>query len=124
VPQSTKPQAESPQSDLGSYTPEFITQLWTQLKLPITAGEFVNSDGESFKLPKSPTWTSNFGRSLCILDVDTRPIDGEGDILQGEPLMFSKLRPLSAGMMAHYNYGKRRPTSPSRTQYIYMQSVI
>lgn len=86
-----------------------VRDLWAPLLHPVDAKSFTDVDGEEHLLSKPPLHTKKLGKRLCVLDVDSRKLDGEGQILNKEPQEWKKLRPLSAGVLAHYLYGEDIP---------------
>ncbi|KIM94355.1 hypothetical protein OIDMADRAFT_106766 [Oidiodendron maius Zn] len=62
------------------------------------------SDGVKFEIPQDPVWTKPLGKRLCIVDIDTRPLNGTNDILNTEDFDWPQYHPTSAGMMGHYLY--------------------
>ncbi|KAF2755653.1 hypothetical protein EJ05DRAFT_109762 [Pseudovirgaria hyperparasitica] len=84
---------------------ELIRQLWEPQKLDITAPEFVDQDGDLHKLPAEPFIKEKLGKRLLILDVDTRPYDGEGELFNTKKEWdWNTVKHLSAGIIGHYMY--------------------
>lgn len=83
--------------------------LFEPLKLPITAPSWTASDGVKFEIPQDPVWTKPLGKRLCIIDIDTRPLNGTNDILNTGDFDWPQYHPTSAGMMGHYLYSESLP---------------
>lgn len=72
----------------------------------IDAAVFRDYAGNEWETPGEPLWTKPLGKKLCIVDIDTRPLDGKDEILDENPLNWDTTHPLAAGMLNHYMYGK------------------
>ena len=59
-----------------------------------------------FALNEPPRFTESLGKDLLILDVETRPLDGEGQILNGRPLNLDHATFDTMSRLDHYMYGK------------------
>jgi hypothetical protein len=82
--------------------------LYEPVLHPVAAPNFTDEDGETFYLPKgegAPRFKKGLDKRVLILDVDSRPLGSEGQILSKE-LKWKGLRPLAAGMLSHYMYGE------------------
>ena len=86
-----------------------ISLLFDPLKLSITAPRWTDSDGVVFELPNRIVWRKPLGKRLCIIDIDTRPLNDTNEILNDGPLDWGKYGLTSAGMMGHYLYGEPNP---------------
>ncbi|KAK1759990.1 hypothetical protein QBC47DRAFT_373412 [Echria macrotheca] len=86
--------------------PSLIRALWAPLVVPITAPSFTTLDGTVKKLPppNELVHTESLGKRICILDVDTRPLDEEGDVFGGKLPTWDNIKPRSAGFLSHYLY--------------------
>lgn len=80
--------------------------MWAPLVLPITAPTFTTLDGTEKELPPAHELihTEPLGKRVCILDVDTRPLNTTGDIFSPDPLLYHTMEPRSAGFLSHYLY--------------------
>ncbi|KAH8667123.1 hypothetical protein BX600DRAFT_511988 [Xylariales sp. PMI_506] len=83
---------------------ELIRQPWETEKLDITAPVFIDQDGDTHRLPRDPVYKKKLGKRVVILDMDTRPFDHEGELLNPLPWDWNKVEHLSAGIMSHYLY--------------------
>lgn len=97
---ATKPQLDS--------LPDILRALWQPLVLPITEPRFVTLDGTEKLLPppEELIWHKPLGKRICILDVDTRELSGEGSIFTDRLPSFDKLGSPSAGFLSHYLYAQ------------------
>lgn len=53
----------------------------------------------------TPVWTESLGERLCIVDIDTRALNGSGQILSKEGFRWDDVEYTGAGMLNHYLYG-------------------
>ncbi|KAL2017428.1 hypothetical protein VTK56DRAFT_2084 [Thermocarpiscus australiensis] len=85
---------------------ELIRALWAPLVVPITAPTFMPLNGTEKQLPppEELIHTEPLGKRVCILDVDTRELDGESSIFAQRPPSWDKLGSPSAGFLSHYLY--------------------
>jgi hypothetical protein len=74
--------------------------------LPITAERFVSPTGKVYSLKDQPRFTESLGKDLLILDVETRPLHGNGQILNGRPLNLDDATFDTMSRLDHYMYGK------------------
>jgi hypothetical protein len=95
----------NPSSDLAA----IISALFEPIKLPITAASWTDFDGLEFSIPKNPVWTTSLGKRLCIIDIDTRPLNASNQILNTGYFDWAHYGTTSAGMMGHYLYGESPP---------------
>lgn len=79
------------------------------MKPSINARSWTNSEGVEYKLPGDPIWTSAMGSRIALVDIDTRGLDGPGEIMSPGPLYWENLTFTSAGMMGHYLYSMYFP---------------
>ncbi|KAJ5537865.1 Galactosyl transferase [Penicillium frequentans] len=77
-----------------------------QNSLPITADRFVSPAGKVFALSEPPRFTESLGKDLLILDVETRPLDGEGQILNDRPLDLDHATFDTMSRLDHYMYAR------------------
>lgn len=87
-------------------TPDLIRALWAPLVVPITAPTFTTLGGIEKRLPapEELVHTQPLGKRICILDVDTRDLDGDGSIFWDKLPSWDKLGRPSAGYISHYLY--------------------
>lgn len=71
---------------------------------PIDAANFTDEDGIVHHLGGEPRFRKKLGKKVLILDVDSRPLTGDGQIMN-EKLPWKGMRPLSAGMLSHWMFG-------------------
>jgi hypothetical protein len=62
------------------------------------------ADGDEYFLPGEPIWSNPLGKDLCIVDVDTRPLN-ETNQLMNEEFNWQTIEGVSVGMLNHYLYG-------------------
>ena len=89
-----------------------VKALFRPILHPIDAANFTDEDGAVHRLPGEPRFRKKLGKRVLILDVDSRPLTGDGQILNKE-LKWKGARPLSAGMLGHYMYGEGSMTRGS-----------
>lgn len=85
---------------------------------------FYTPDGKEWTLSEEPIWKSEFGRGLCIVDVDTRPADGLHQAWSQDKSGYQPLDETSAGRLNHYLYGKRLPLLSNRIFELMSSSPI
>lgn len=119
--------------------PDVLRALWAPSTLPIDAPVFKTLDGTEKKLPPHDQLVvkESFGKRLCILDVDTRPHNGDGGIFGKRLPSWDTLSHQSAGFLSHYTYAMihnytykfvRSPTysdrAPHWTKVIFTQELL
>ncbi|KAF2423575.1 hypothetical protein EJ08DRAFT_444622 [Tothia fuscella] len=106
--------------------PDIIKALYKPLVTPVAASSFVDRHGRKHELPGDPVWIRSLGRRLCIVDIDTRPLDEENMIMNPAQMNWDNFQPVSAGMLNHYMYALihgytyhfiRTPPAPDRAPY-------
>lgn len=71
----------------------------------IDAPTFVDpTDDIEYSLPIKPIWTNPLGKKLCIVDIDTRPLNETGQLMNDE-FNWETMEGVSIGMLNHYLYG-------------------
>ena len=83
-----------------------IRELYRPIALPITAQNFTDEDGDVYQLPAEPRFNKPLGKKVLILDIDSRPLNGPGQLMNKGKLEWHNMRPLSAGMLSHYMFGR------------------
>ncbi|KAF2756936.1 hypothetical protein EJ05DRAFT_486945 [Pseudovirgaria hyperparasitica] len=96
--------AETSADDLSFIN--IVRALWKPLAVDITQKSFTDREGNVHTMGKAPYYTKKLGKKLVILDVDTRPLDKEGEVNAPEAPTWENLHHLSAGIMSHYLYAK------------------
>ncbi|KAH8703180.1 hypothetical protein BGW36DRAFT_312173 [Talaromyces proteolyticus] len=86
-----------------SDTHHLIPLLYKPFVHPVDASKFVNHDGQTYELTEPPRFTEPLGKKVLILDVDTRPLNGEGGMLN-ETMQYDSITHQTAGMLNHYLY--------------------
>jgi hypothetical protein len=81
-----------------------IRELYRPIALPITAQNFTDEDGDVYQLPAEPRFNKPLGKKVLILDIDSRPLNSPGQLMNKEKLEWHNMRPLSAGMLSHYMF--------------------
>ena len=89
-----------------------IKALYGPILHPIDAANFTDEDGDVYRLHGKPKFTQKLGKKVLILDIDSRPLTGKGQLMNKE-LKWKGMRPLSAGMLSHYMFGKQGTFSGS-----------
>jgi hypothetical protein len=51
-------------------------------------------------------WGTALGTKLCIVDIDTRPLNGDKQVFDPRNVTWSQLEQIAGGMLNHYVYGK------------------
>jgi hypothetical protein len=108
-PSTTKSAAPSAQPPQSTTVPSIsfedaIRAIYAPLLHPIDAPFFVDpTDGQVYNTNQT-IWTEGLGKQLCIIDVDTRPLN-ETDQLMNEDFNWQTISGVSVGMLNHYLYG-------------------
>ncbi|KAK3375560.1 hypothetical protein B0T24DRAFT_647885 [Lasiosphaeria ovina] len=100
------PATNTSTADLDNLS-SLVRALWRPLILPITEPSFTTYDGETKRLPPESELAhrSSLGSRLLILDVDTRPHVGDGEVFNPTtPPLWSNLDIHSAGFLSHSLY--------------------
>ncbi|KAK3937954.1 hypothetical protein QBC46DRAFT_174552 [Diplogelasinospora grovesii] len=118
---------------------DVIRALWAPLVLPVTEPTFTTLDGDKKHLPPTEQLihTKSLGKRICILDVDTRGLSGDGDVFGSHLPTWGNLAFSSAGFLSHYLYAQihgytykfvRAPTyhdrAPHWTKVIFTQELL
>jgi hypothetical protein len=82
-----------------------IKALYRPMLHPVDAANFTDEDGKIHRLGGEPRFKKKLGKNVLILDIDSRALDGEGQLMNEELKWGPKMRPLSAGMLSHYMFG-------------------
>ncbi|CAP99276.1 Pc22g19880 [Penicillium rubens Wisconsin 54-1255] len=82
----------------------FIQDLYRPYIHPIDALEFDDQNGKTYSLPQMPRFTKPLREKILILDVDTRPLDGPGELLNGTRLNTTSAHHNTIGRLSHYIY--------------------
>lgn len=83
-----------------------IDALYRPYIHPITAPDFTDAAGETFRLEGEPYYTEGLGKRVLILDADTRPMTDDGQLISKGGMKWPNPEPMAAGMLSHYLYGK------------------
>jgi hypothetical protein len=81
-----------------------IKALYGPILHPVDAANFTDEDGDVYRLHGDPKFKKSLGKKVLILDIDSRPLTGPGQLMNSE-LKWKGMRPLSAGMLSHYMFG-------------------
>jgi hypothetical protein len=93
-----------PADDISMAT--VVKALYGPILHPVDAANFTDEDGDVYKLQGEPRFKQKLGKKVLILDIDSRPLTGDGQLMN-EELKWKGMRPLSAGMLSHYMFGMR-----------------
>lgn len=104
--------AEKEDEDDDLSMEKVIKALYRPVLHPIDAANFTDEEGKIHHLPGEAQFKEKLGKRVLILDIDSRPLDGEGQLLDPN-LKWRGMRPLSAGMLSHYMFGKSPSLIPS-----------
>jgi hypothetical protein len=91
-----------PTEDISMAT--IIKALYGPILHPVDAANFTDEDGDVYRLNSDPKFKKSLGKKVLILDIDSRPLTGPGQLMSKE-LKWKGMRPLSAGMLSHYMFG-------------------
>jgi hypothetical protein len=117
MPSSLKSQTQFPYTQNVSLPPDdlsmptIIKALYGPILHPVDAANFTDEDGDVYRLHGEPRFKQKLGKRVLILDIDSRPLTGPGQLMD-DNLKWKGMRPLSAGMLSHYMFGTADPRSP------------
>lgn len=80
-----------------------IKSLYQAMRVPITEG-FEDIHGVWHNASTRQPWKTPLGSKLCIVDIDTRRLNGTGQIME-EPLEWNNQHYTTPGILNHYLYG-------------------
>ncbi|KAF2428633.1 hypothetical protein EJ08DRAFT_636550 [Tothia fuscella] len=100
INQVPAPELQKPELNIA----EILQALYTPLKVPIDAQYFTDPEGRIFDNTLRPIWTESLGKKLCIVDIDTRALDGSEQVMGPNLLDWNHVDYSGAGMMNHYVY--------------------
>ncbi|KAF2804737.1 uncharacterized protein BDZ99DRAFT_525564 [Mytilinidion resinicola] len=83
---------------------EVLRLLYAPLKMQPTTPSFTDDLGRSYKLPAKPLFPNLLGKDLLVVDLETRPLDKNGQLLHKGAFRWGDLDYLSGGVMNHYTY--------------------
>ena len=92
-----------PTDDISMST--IIKALYGPILHPIDAANFTDEEGDVYRLNSDPKFREKLGKRVLILDIDSRPLTGKGQLMNSD-LKWNDMRPLSAGMLSHFMYGE------------------
>lgn len=95
-----------------------IKALYGPILHPVDAANFTDEDGDTHHLPGEPRFKERLGKRVLVLDIDSRPLTGDGQLMNQE-LKWKGMRPLSAGMLSHYMYGMVVRDAMFGTQWVF-----
>jgi hypothetical protein len=81
-----------------------IKALYGPILHPVDAANFTDEDGDVYRLHGEPKFKTGLGPKVLILDIDSRPLTGDGQLMNPD-LKWKGMRPLSAGMLSHFMFG-------------------
>ena len=89
-----------------------ITSLFRDFRVAVDADNFTGLNEAVFTLPsyehdEGPIFKHSLGRGILILDADTRPLDGPGNILNTTWSDLTKQSHQTKGRLSHYLFGTR-----------------
>jgi galactosyl transferase GMA12/MNN10 family len=81
-----------------------IQALWAPFIHPITEPTFTDRhNGLVHNYSGQPIWTESLGKKICIVDVDTRPLNDTNEVFNPE-FSWDKIDGVSPGILNHYLY--------------------
>jgi hypothetical protein len=82
-----------------------LQALYAPLLPAIDAPSFTSPEGIRYETTNESIWTESLGKKLCIVDIDTRALDDDGQVMGPNTLDWNNVDYSAAGMMNHYVYG-------------------
>lgn len=93
---------------------DLIKALYTPKLHPVDWPNYVDFEGVEHLMSNDPIWTESLGSRLCIVDIDTRPLNETNQVLNNEHLNWDTVDYTAAGMLNHYLYGNCIPPFDTR----------
>ncbi|KAF2103947.1 putative subunit of Golgi mannosyltransferase complex [Rhizodiscina lignyota] len=74
--------------------------------IPVHAESYKEFGGQEWQREGEALWTDSLGQRLCIIDLDDRARDTDGQIFNEKSWNFDTANGLSAGVLNHYMYAQ------------------
>ena len=84
---------------------EILRLLYAPLKFSPNTPAFTDDDGKVYRLPENQIYETKLGKGVCILDLETRPLDKKDQLMHDGDYSWKDLDYLSSGVLNHYTYG-------------------
>lgn len=84
---------------------EILRLLYAPLKFSPNTPAFTDDDGKVYRLPENQVYDTKLGKKVCILDLETRPLDKKDQLMHDGDYSWKDLDYLSGGVLNHYTYG-------------------
>lgn len=102
-----------PQLQTGPQNQDSLSRLFQELYAPIkpavTQPSVTGTDGKEYRITTEPQWEKSLGSKVLILDMDTRSLHGENQILNNNTVPWENIEQGSSGLLNHYMYCKSSP---------------
>ncbi|KAJ5084851.1 hypothetical protein NUU61_009430 [Penicillium alfredii] len=106
APPAPPPPPPSPADPPADKQTSVINSLFQPFLLPITAKQFISRSGKKFPLKKKPRITKPLGKDILIMDVETRPLDDAGKVLNRHLPDIEEVPYDTMGRLDHYMYAR------------------
>jgi hypothetical protein len=83
-----------------------LQTLFSHIVVSPTAQQFTTDDGVNHVIKNSPVWKKSLGKEMCIMDIDNRQFDEEGQTWGPGAFIWENQKNQAAGLLNHYLYGK------------------
>jgi hypothetical protein len=88
---------------------DLIQALYAPRLHPVDWPNYVDFEGLEHQMNLEASWTESLGSRLCIVDIDTRPLNESNQIMNKGHLNWDSTQYTAAGMLNHYIYGTHSP---------------
>lgn len=83
---------------------EILRLVYAPLKFSPNTPAFTDDDGKVYRLPENQVYETKLGKEVCILDLETRPLDKKDQLMHDGDYSWKDLDYLSGGVLNHYTY--------------------
>lgn len=95
---------QTPAQDLHLDPSVLLREFYATIKPAVTQASVTVANGNAYTIAGDALWTKPLGKEVLILDMDTRDLHGENQILNDEPVGWENLEQGSSGLLNHYMY--------------------
>ena len=103
---------EQDAQSIGNQIRDLFAPLVHGFKAPLKL-----ADGKEYEIPSDAVWNEPLGEKLCIVDIDTRPFNGDNEPWNSNGTFSWDKINHSSGVLNHYLYGVQRVFHPLLPPY-------
>jgi hypothetical protein len=83
-----------------------LRTVFSHITVSPTAAEVIGDDGNLHEMRHKPYWKEGLGKELCIMDIDNREFNDDGQTWSPAPFVWEEQKNQASGVLNHYLYGK------------------